>query len=172
MKFYTKQECINWSELLRIPMDSEGWPDSEKDFGESFRCVHPKEPYRIFNLAQVIESATNIQDERLLWVTNSYIWPSNENSHLYYKLKESYHDSRLIGDSPGHLFLKHESNDVTSFLQLVMLFGWDAYLFSSHNFVRIFCSHDEWIKVFANDIDTLEAVRKSLTAHNFPVAAA
>ncbi len=172
MKFLIKQECVNWCKSLRIPLDSKGWPDIQKDFGVSFRCDHPKEPHRIFNLAQEIESATNFQNERILWVTNSKIWPSNENSHLYYKLKESYGDSRLVEDSPGHLFLKYESNDVISFLQLVMLFGWDAYLFSEHNYFRVFCSHDEWIKVFANDTGTLESFRKSLIAHNFPVAAA
>jgi len=172
MKFLTKQECIKWCESFGIPLDSKGFPDDKSDFGKSFRCDHPKEPYRIFNLAVKIESATKFQDERVLWVTETTIWPSSENSHLYYRLKESYGHSQHIVDTPGHLFLKQESNDVISFLQLTMLFGWDAYLFSEHNYVRVFCSHDEWVNVFANDIGTLEDISKSFLDSKFSVPAA
>ena len=171
MRFLSKQECVDWCELLQIPLDSTGWPDSQKGFGDSFRVLHPREPYRIFNLAQVIESITYCQDERLLWVTNSVIWPSSVNSHLYNKLKESYGDPRPIADSPGHLFGKVESNDVITFLQLLMLFGWDAYLFSKRNCVSVFCSHDEWLEVFAHDAESLDVSRKSFLSSQFLGAA-
>jgi hypothetical protein len=51
------------------------------------------------------------------------IWPSSENWHIYYKLRQSYGDHHSLAEAPGHLFLEHEAEDLASFLQLAMLNG-------------------------------------------------
>ena len=71
------------------------------------------------------------------------IWPSSENWHLYYRLRQSYGDYRLLEETPGHLFLKHESEDLASFLQLAILNGWGRYLLAEADYVNVFFSHDE-----------------------------
>ncbi len=64
----------------------------------------------------------------LLFLTEWDIWAGSENWHLYYKLRQSYGDNRLLDDAPGHLFPPHEAEDLASFLQLSMLNGWGGYV--------------------------------------------
>jgi hypothetical protein len=52
------------------------------------------------------------------------IWPSSENLHLYYTWRRSHGNFELLEDAPGHLFLKHESEDFATLLHLAFLFGW------------------------------------------------
>jgi hypothetical protein len=98
----------------------------------------------------------------LLFVTEWGIWPSSENWHLYYKLRQSYSDNRLLQDAPGHLFLEHEMEDLTSFLQLSMLNGWGGYVLTEANYVNAFFSHDEYIDFFAENSASLAEIRETL----------
>jgi hypothetical protein len=90
------------------------------------------------------------------------IWENSENWHLYYKLRQSYGDLRLLHEAPGHLFLGHESEDLTSFLQIAVLNGWGGYILTQANYVNAFFSHDEYIDFFAAEggLGVLEDVRK------------
>jgi hypothetical protein len=83
----------------------------------------------------------------LLWVTEYGIWPSSENNHLYYRLRQSYGDQRKLQEAPGHEFVAEELADLTSFLDLTIQFGWGAHLLSTPTAAYIFISHDEWILV-------------------------
>lgn len=96
----------------------------------------------------------------LLWITEWSIWPSSENWHLYYKLRHSYGDLRLLPEAPGHLFLGHESEDLSSFLQIAMLNGWGGYILTQADHVNAFFSHDEYINFFAKLDGNLADVRK------------
>ena len=98
----------------------------------------------------------------LLFVTEWDVWPSSENWHLYYKLRQTYGDDRLLADVPGHLFFEHEVEDHASFLQLSMLNGWGGYVLTEANYVNAFFSHDEHIDFFAEDSANLADVRKVL----------
>ena len=101
----------------------------------------------------------------LLFITEWGVWPSSENWHLYYKLRQTYGDNRLLNDTPGHLFLEHEAEDLASFLQLSMLNGWGGYLLSEANYVNAFFSHDEYIDFFAERSENLADVRKELATN-------
>src|SRR5262249_24892266 len=94
----------------------------------------------------------------LLWVTAWDIWRSSENLHLYYTLRQSYGDRRLIPDAPGHLFLQHENHDLVTFVELALLFGWDAYVLSDLKYGKAFISHDSWVGVWRTATSDLEAV--------------
>jgi len=124
------------------------------------RVNYPTEPHRIFALAHWIASSLTYRMPSLLWLTEWNIWPSSENWHLYYKLRHSYADLRLLPEAPGHLFLEHESEDLTSFLQIAMLNGWGGYVLTHANDVNVFFSHDEYIDFFAKLDKNLQGVRK------------
>ncbi len=98
----------------------------------------------------------------LLWITEWGIWPSSENWHLYYKLRQTYGDQRLLDEAPGHLFLEHEAEDIASFLQLAMLNGWGGYFLTQADYVNTFFSHDEYMDFYAGIEANLGEVRSGL----------
>ena len=159
MHFYTAPECQAWlSERGRRKPDS--IPDAAVE-----RIRYPPEPYRIFFVAHWIATALTHGRPTLLFVTEWGIWPSSENWHLYYRLRQTYGDSRLLPDAPGHWFLGHEAEDLASFLQLFLLNGWGGYVLTEANYVNAFFSHDEYIDFFADDTKNLADVREMLGPH-------
>jgi len=106
----------------------------------------------------------------LVWITEWGIWGSSENWHLYYKLRQSYGDLRLLHEAPGHLFLGHEAEDLTSFLQIAILNGWGGYILTQADYVNAFFSHDEYIDFFAaqGGLGLLEDIRKEFGTVEHP----
>ena len=82
--------------------------------------------YQYFQLARQVVRALVDFEECLLWVTESGVWRSNENLHLYYRLRESYGDHTLLRECPAALALRHEEADLVTLIQLGMLFGCSA----------------------------------------------
>ena len=158
MRFYTKEESEKWlSERQRRK------PDLIPSKGTE-RIGYPPEPHRIFFVAHWIASELTFRRPALLFITEWGIWPSSENWHLYYKLRQSYGDTRLLQDAPGHLFLEHEVEDLASFLQVSMLNGWGGYVLTEADYVNAFFSHDEYIDSFAKDSTNLADIGKALGA--------
>ncbi|MGA2371351.1 MAG: hypothetical protein ACLPPV_24105 [Candidatus Korobacteraceae bacterium] len=154
MRFYTTEECEEWlRERKRSKPDDA--PESQVE-----QADYRAEPHRIYHLAHWIASSLTYRMPTLLWITEWGIWSSGENWHLYYKLRYSYGDTRLLHEAPGHLFLEHESEDLASFLQIAMLNGWGGYILTQANYVNAFFSHDEYIKFFAKVDGSLMDVRK------------
>ena len=154
MRFYRPLECEAWlSERQRRK------PDVVNDI--FVRIQYPSKSHRVFFVAHRIASLVTHRLPVLLFVTEWGIWPSSENWHLYYKLRQSYSDHRLLQDAPGHLFLEHEMEDLTSFLQLSMLNGWGGYVLSEANYVNAFFSHDEYIDFFAENSANLAEIRET-----------
>ena len=160
MRFYTKEECGEW---LRGRERSK--PDEIVDAKVQL-VSYPKEAYRFCYLALWIASSLTYRQPTLLWITEWGIWPSSENWQLYYKLRQSYGDGRLLHEAPGHLFLEHESEDLATFLQVSMLNGWGGYVLTGANHVNAFFSHDGYIDFYATRDDLLEDVRKTWNATN------
>ena len=79
-----------------------------------------------------------------------------------YKLRQSYGDNRLLHEAPEHLFLEHEAEDLSSFLQLSLLNGWGGYILTEANYVNAFFSHEEYIEFFADTDSNLANVRVAL----------
>jgi hypothetical protein len=117
MRFCTKEECGDWLRGRERPKP-DVVPETQVE-----RIHHPPEPYRIFYMAHWIANSLTYRMPTLRWVTEWNIWPSSENWHIYYKLRQGYQDLRLLHEAPGHLFLGHESEDLASFLQIAMLNG-------------------------------------------------
>jgi hypothetical protein len=115
------------------------------------RCAFPSNFSQLLWFSRCIESALHPRNTCLLWFTEFGVFPSNENRHLYYRLRQSYGDVRLLQEAPGHLCLDYESPDVVTLIQLSMLFGWDVHLIPSASFARAFVCHDEWIEIGFDD---------------------
>jgi len=79
------------------------------------------------------------------------IWGSSENLHLYYRVRQSYGDLRLLPEAPGHLFLSYEAADLVTFLQGGILCGWDMHLVPTVGYARAFVSHDEYVEFAADE---------------------
>ena len=158
MRFYTKQECETWlADRQRRKPDSV--PGIHAD-----RIRYPSEPHRFLCFAHSISGSLAYGEQALLWITEWGIWPSSENWHLYYKLRQTYDDQRLLDEAPGHLFLEDEVEDLTSFLQITMLNGWGGYVLTHANHVNAFFSDDEYIEFFAERAENLTDVRATLDA--------
>jgi hypothetical protein len=162
LRFYTQQECDDWlSSRKRRKPDT--IPDTRVE-----RVDYPAEPYPVFFLAHWIAASLTHRMPTLLWITEWGIWPTSENWHLYYRLRQTYSDHRLLDEAPGHLFLEHETEDLASFLQIAMLNGWGGYVLTEADYVNAFFSHDEYIDFFAQIDEHLQEVRTLLATGPLP----
>lgn len=127
------------------------------------RAGYPRDLQRLVRTTHWIASSFTYRSPALLWVTEWGIWESSENAHLYYRLRQSYGDVRLLQEAPGHLFLGYEAEDLAFFLQVCMWNGWGGYLLTEMDYVNVFFSHDEFIDFFARDEVNLDAVRKRVS---------
>jgi hypothetical protein len=155
MRFYTETECEDWlSSRGRQKPGLGGKPIH-------FNGRYPSEPGRLRFVAHWIATSITHRMPALLWITEWSIWPSSENWHLYYKLRQSYSDGRLLHEAPGHYFLEHEAEDLASFLQLAMLNGWGGYVLTQADYVNAFFSHDEFFDFFSDHSKNLDDVRET-----------
>lgn len=154
MRFYTQQETEAWlSDRQRLKPDLALTAHTE-------RIGYPAEPHGVFGVAHWMATSFTFRMPTLLWITEWSIWPSSENLHLYYRLRQTYGDHRLLHEAPGHLFLEYETEDLATFLQVAMLNGWGGYMLTQAGYVNAFFSHDEYIDFFAEVDSCLEEVRK------------
>ena len=156
MRFYTKKECEDWLNQRSRKKPGESTPHVQ-------RIGYPTEPHRVFGLAHWLATSHTHRMPVLLWITEWGIWPSSENWHLYYRLRQTYGDQSLLQDAPGHLFLEHETNDFASFLQIGILNGWGGYVLTQANYLNAFFSHDEYMDFFVSDDKALDELRTSLS---------
>ena len=136
MKTLSKSEISQWLQSHGI------FPAEKKQFDV---CASlPPEASRCAWLSKFIQETLQPWDECLLWVSEWMVWPSSENWPLYYRVRESYGDKRLLIDAPGHLFSKNEEQDLVNILQIGLMSGWDISIFPSNDHKQFFVSHDEW----------------------------
>jgi len=154
MRFYTADECEKWLEDRGRSKPSAS-PNCPVE-----RLPYPKEPHRIYWIAHWISQSLTYRQPVLVWITEWGIWTSTENWHLYYRLRQSYEDRRLLHEAPGHLFLEHESEDLASFVQVAILNGWGGYILTQVDYVNAFFSHDEYIDFFDRQGNHLAEIRE------------
>ena len=157
MRFYTADECEAWLHGRKRRK-----PDAVQGLLRH-RLPYPHEPYRINYIAHWIAANLTYRMPALLWMTEWGIWPSSENWHLYYKLRQSYSDHRLLHEAPGHLCLEHETEDLASFLQVAMHNGRGGYVLTHADYANAFFSHDEFIDFFSDDQGIIDEVREALS---------
>ena len=161
MQFLTDAEAAAWARGRTMLMPFGDRPERQPRL-PSLRGAFPHSANRIFAFSSYIASAITGGDSCLLWITEYGVWPSSENTHLYYRLRESYGDHRLLHEAPAHLFLKHEADDLVTLLQLALLFGWDAYLLHDSDHIAAFFSHDGFVECYSRSPDQLVEIKAGL----------
>jgi hypothetical protein len=152
MQFMTPTECTDWAKHMGIALDARGVPVSKAPDGwHGTRVEIPRDFTELAWFSSHLEQALQPRTACLMWVTLWGVSPSSENLHLYYRLRESYGDRRQLHDAPGHYFLDYETADLRTFIQLALLFGWDAQLFPVTGFARAVISHDEFVEFLADE---------------------
>jgi hypothetical protein len=144
MKFVSPEEAGTWTNRFVGPGLNNGFPDCEPKGSYALRVSYENEPgHRHYWIARQLVQALNPDwDTCMFWVGTEGVWPSNENLHLFYRLRKSYGEESHLGDRPALFALKHEVADVESFVHLALLFGWDGYLVTSHDYARVHMNHD------------------------------
>ena len=151
LQFLTPDECKRW-------LANRWQPDLDR---AKSRATLPYSivPSRLHFISRWIANDLSHDSPVLLWVTASDIGPSNW--HLYYRLRETYGDRRLIDDAPGHLCLNYETEDLATLIYVTMLNGWDASLIPELDYVSLTFSHHRFIDVFSDKGDLVEDIRKN-----------
>jgi hypothetical protein len=127
---------------------------------------------RLTWLSRYIASYVEPFDECLLWVTLFGVWSSSENLHLFYRLRESYGERRMLAMAPAHLFLSHEKADLATFIELALLFGWDFYVLPSAPAYRTaFVSHDEFLLLCTDEKPAAEEAKTAFEGATLSVNA-
>jgi len=164
MRFLTDKEAQDWCKGRNPPfLDEHDNPLQWPAKFQVLRFVYAREPAgRLFWIGQVLAEALEYWDEAILWVVLSGVWGSSENTHLYYRIRQSYGDQRHLDQAPAHLALRHESEDLTTLLHLCMMFGWEVFLFTGHDHVRVFLSHDEYGEIAVPEGHNVEKLRDTL----------
>lgn len=143
MRFLTQEETrdfyLGWGRKLT----SYGEPEMG---GEEWFTVQLKLEERTAFVAQLVR-VLDLSRGGLLWITEWGVWPSSENLHLFYRLRASYGEPRMVWEAPGQMFLGYEQADLLSLLQVVILNGWDAYVIPDLDYARLFVSHDGYALV-------------------------
>jgi hypothetical protein len=117
---------------------------------------------RLTPLGRFTASVLEPFDECLLWVTLHGVWSSSENWHLFYRIRETYGERRLLHEAPGHLFLNYESADLATFIGLVIQFGWDAHVVPIPTYASVSMSHDEFMHLYPRHQGALDSIRQWL----------
>lgn len=152
MHFLTPSECRDWCEASRIPLAAHGIPVRPHEELHHAKVSIPRDFTVLLHFCRTLERALLHRRSCLLWVTESEIWNSGVNWHLYYRLRQSYGDRRLLDEAPGHLFLDYEAPDFVTFLQFAILAGFDAHIINDPTgYSRAFLSHDEFVEFAADD---------------------
>jgi hypothetical protein len=158
----TENDSRAWCESRGFQLDGRGYPVIENRQHSVVTPVSNIKWYKVTWLSGFVASYLEPFDECLLWVTLWGVWSSSENMHLFYRVRESYGERRQLSDAPGHVFLKHESADLATFILLALLFGWDFYLLTFPAYHTAFASHDEFLRFCTDDGDAAEKARHCL----------
>lgn len=162
MRFLTLEETKNWCENSGYNLLDDGKPPKPICEKHSIHLDIPQSFTKLTWFSQHLELSLRPREACLFWVTDWGIW--NQNLHLYYKLRQSYGDQRLIHEAPGHLFLDYESVDLVSFIEVAIICGWDVHLLPTVGYSRAFISHDEFVEFSSdeNNPDLVEDFAKEL----------
>lgn len=167
MRFFTDDESRQWADRLGFSIDDEDGLGFPVDRQCAVRIPVPDFYGRLRCLAGTLERALQPRESCLIWVTTTGIWPSFENTHLYYRLRQSYGDHRLLEEAPGHLCLNYEEHDAATWIELFMSFGWNFHVLPSVGYGRAFVSHDGFVVLEGDGQQNLDRMCEGLRQMDF-----
>jgi hypothetical protein len=156
MRFLTEEDSGAWATAHGFAASPAGFPSAAIRQLPHLRIAVPTEPGALLTFCRRLTQELSPRATCLLSIVTWGVWPSSENWHLYYRLRQSYGDYRLLEEAPGHLFLDYEEPELVSFLELALIFGWDADVLPELTYggpetVRLHVSHDEWVALASKD---------------------
>ena len=160
MHYLMLDQCRSWAATNGVQLDPAGRPIQISNRFSHVRFLLPQTPGQLTWLCRFISRCLEPRSECLLWVTETGVWPSSENWHVYYRLRQSYGDLRQLQEAPGHLFLNYESADLATFLQVGLVHGWDMFVLPRLDYggpgtAQAFISHDEWVLLSHREASTV-----------------
>jgi hypothetical protein len=167
VRFFSHEESRLWADTLGFSIgdgDGLGFP---VDRQLAVRLNVPESIGRLRCLARGLEQALQPRESCLIWVTETGIWPSFENDHLYYRLRQSYGDHRLLAEAPGHLCLGYEDSDAATWIELFMTFGWGFHLLPAAGYGRAYVSHEGFVVLEADGQENLDTMCDDLRRMEF-----
>ena len=100
-------------------------------------------------------------EEALFLITDSRAW-GQENLHLYYRFRQAYGDHSVLSESPCHLVFNYEKPDLQTLVELSLLNGWSAHVFTSHDYGRLFLSASHYVEIGVQDLDKIASFNETL----------
>ena len=116
-------------------------------------------------LPTILTSAVEAVGPCAWWLVWMDVGPeqwSGGNTHLYYRLRQSYGDFRLVDEAPCHLFYRHEWPDLLTFLQVGLLNLWNIHVVTDLDRGRLFVSRGGWLA--ATSIGDMTQLREALAS--------
>lgn len=107
----------------------------------------PPEASRQMALARLLASEITDAGYSVFIITLWGVWPSHENFELFDRFRRSFGSDALLSEANVHLLAAHETEVLVSLLFMSIAFGWDAALDSSSSLLRMFISHDGWVRI-------------------------
>ncbi len=160
MLFWTAEEAKRW--VPAIDFDCQPLEHA----GSGPRPFHLRADFRSLPSTRMPAILTRAVDAHgpcgwwLVWMDVGPGQWSGGNTHLYYRLRQSYEDYRLLHEAPYHLFYSHEWPDMLTFIQVGLLNLWDIQVVTDLDHGRLFISHAEWLN--ATSTCDLSPLREAL----------
>lgn len=149
MRFLTQEEGRDWLASGEHPIPTERPPAWIYSSEGVYRL--PGDAGKRTALARTLSAlASQTDSSGMLWITGYGIWPSSENRELFYVLRRSLGESRLLNDVPCHLFDQSDTVGLECLLDLVLYFFWDATLYLVPVGIIVRLSHDEVMELYSN----------------------
>jgi hypothetical protein len=98
MKYMTVRQCQAWVAFQRVTIGGDGLPERYPSLGPVLRFELPQAPHQLAWLCRFISRSLMPRHVSLLGIKEFGRFPSTENLHLYYRLRQSYSDHRLLDE--------------------------------------------------------------------------
>jgi hypothetical protein len=161
MRFFDTHQCVDYCRQRNIALNDN---EPKRNDIEGFRGVKVSiadfPARKGYWLSSWLTESLGPSDEILLWITAWGVWPSSDNWHLYYNMRQHHGDKSLIKEAPGHYFLRYEKPALTTFVQIALVSGWDFHLLATPQWFGSFVSHDEYAWLYSKDTSFSKFIEK------------
>lgn len=153
MQVLTESECVEWLKSRDMSaLVEQGLPcDSclTGDYEILFQA--PTDARSQQRLARDLIAWEGDFSSALFWLTD---WPMYEPDEMAIidGLRRGHGEQRELIRAPGHVFKSTERDELVGWVYLMMVFGWDGYLFASPFRGSAFqTSHEDFVRVACSD---------------------
>ena len=150
MEFLTTNETVQFVHGLARNIDLEKYHSLENKEMIKKTYAYPL-AQDLFYYSSLIAEHSIVNSWGLFYISEHNIFPSCDNTNLYYSLRKHNGDFRSIDSAPGHLFFKHERHDLASFISVAIANIYDGIILSELDYSRFHLSHDGFLDVYSNN---------------------